>query len=576
MSCVASYLAIKPKHPLHLEIQRRNSPSPVGILRTTFRNPLTGLLAHTQHGRLTGLPLATLELIQATLRGEATLKSSPEALRITRSREFGASAALLALAKDIGLDKALYSRPSEPWVRDCLAMIIGRIVHQGSKLSLSQTTGFSALWELCGVDGPVDVDEHCYASMDRLLERQDAIQKNLAAKHLKNGTLVLYDITSSYFEGEYAGSELVQFGYNRDGKRGHEQVVIGLITNDQGCPVSIEVFPGNTQDASTVAAKVAELRKSYGVKDIVLVGDRGMITASNEAKLKALPEGEGLKIISALTHRESVEMLVRCEQTPELFDDKKIIEITDPADPERRYCLCRNPFNAQREGRTRSELIERNQAELTQIATTAARSQSTKKPATDAVIGARVGKALAKTKMGKYFTWEVQTGGQLQWQLDAGKVAADAALDGCYVIKTTVSAEAMGAEQIVARYKSLSQVEQAFRNMKTVSLQMRPMYHKSDARIRAHVFLCMLAYHLQWHMMERLAPLFAAQEKLLKNKSIEPKERRWTLANVLEILKAQRRESVSFGGVSFEQTTEPTADQARLLNLLRTPPDQKP
>ena len=184
------YLAIKPNHPLHLEIQRRNT-TPVGILRTTFRDPISGRMAHQQHGRLTGLSLPQLELIQASLRDEAIHKSHPESLRIMGSREFGASAALLRLAKDIGLDKALYSRPHEPWVRDCLAMIIGRILFQGSKLALSQCTRHSFLWELCGVAGEVDVDAHCYESMDRLLERQVAIQKNLAAKHLKNATLVL-------------------------------------------------------------------------------------------------------------------------------------------------------------------------------------------------------------------------------------------------------------------------------------------------------------------------------------------------------------------------------------------------
>ena len=330
------------------------------------------------------------------------LKSDPAALRTTASLEYGASAALLRLAKDIGLDKALYSRPHEPWVRDCLAMIVGRLIYQGSKLALSQVTDFSALWSLCGTEGPIDVNEHCYAPMDRLLERQHAIEKNLTARHLTNGTLILYDITSSYFEGEYAESEIVKFGYNRDHKSGHEQMVIGLVTTAEGCPVCVEVFPGNTQDASTVIDKIRELRVRHGIEDFVFVGDRGMITASNEAKLGVLPAGDGIKIISALTHLEIVQMLECTGHAPELFDQNRIVEITDPVAPSRRYCLCRNPLTAARETTTRRELLERTRTELERIAATALKSRGTKRPASDELVGARVGTALAKTRMGKY------------------------------------------------------------------------------------------------------------------------------------------------------------------------------
>lgn len=529
-------------------------------------------MCHTTHGRLTGLDLDTLLLIQAALRGDVMLKSDPGALHTTDSIEYGASAALLRLAKDIGLDKALYSRPHEPWVQDCLAMIVGRIVYQGSKLALSQCTAYSALWSLCGSEGPIDVNEHCYAPMDRLLERQHAIEKSLAAKHLTNGTLILYDITSSYFEGEYAASEIVAFGHDRDHKDGHEQIVIGLVTNAEGCPVCVEVFPGNTQDASTVIEKVRELRTRHGIEDIVFVGDRGMITASNEAKLSALPEGDGIKIISALTHREIVQMLERTGNQPELFDQTRIVGIADPDDAARRYCLCRNPHTAGRETTTRNELLERTRKELERIAATALKSRKTKRPASDELIGARVGTLLAKTRMGKYVIWQMQPGGILEWRFDDGKVAADQALDGCYVIKTTVSAEVMTKEQAVATYKSLSQVEQAFRNLKTVSLEMRPMYHKTDDRIRAHVFLCMLAYYLQWHLIRRLAPLLSDQRDELKAGTMEPKDRRWTLANIIEILKTQRRETVSLCGTTFDHITDPTADQTLLLKLLQAPP----
>ncbi|MEI7439139.1 MAG: IS1634 family transposase [Thermoleophilia bacterium] len=533
----------------------------MGILRSTFRDPATGKIKHQQHGRLVGLSLSTLLNVQAALRDDVLPKNDPAAFKILSSREFGASAALLALAKDIGLDRALYSKTTLPWVRDTLAMIIGRILYQGSKLFLSHQWKNTSLWELCGVMGPVDVDEHCYEPLDRLLERQNAIQQTLAKTHLTNGCIVLYDITSTYFEGEYEDSWIVQFGYNRDGKRGHEQVVIGLLTNAEGCPVAVEVFPGNTQDAATVEGKVKELRERYGVSEIVLVGDRGMITASNEEKLAALPEAEGLKIISALTHRQMVELLERTAHQPELFDDRNIVEIADPANPGHRYCLCRNPHSAARETATREALLDRTRQELTRIA-------GRKKRASAEVIGAQVGRLLAKTHMGKHLKWQVSDG-KLEWSIDEESVAAAKALDGCYVIKTTVSAAAMNKDEVVKRYKSLSRVEQAFRNMKTVSLELRPVHHKTDERIRAHVFLCMLAYYLQWHFTQRLAPLFEQQQAALASGVLLPKNRTLTLAGVLESLKNIRRNEVSVGEASFHQLTEPGEEQQQILKLLR-------
>jgi len=212
------YVAIlKPIRPVHFEIQTHRA-NPVGVLRSSFRQD--GKIKHTNHGRITGLPLDQLKLIRAAFRGEVIPKGSPGAFETRDSREYGASYALLQLAKELGLDRAIYSR-NEPWVQDCLAMIVGRVVYAGSKLALSNQWKNTALWELCGVDGPVDVEEHCYLPMDRLLERQRAIQRTLASKHLKNGHLVLYDITSTYFEGAYLESQIVLFGYNRDGKKGH-------------------------------------------------------------------------------------------------------------------------------------------------------------------------------------------------------------------------------------------------------------------------------------------------------------------------------------------------------------------
>jgi transposase len=551
------------KPRIHLEIQNHRS-SPIGVLRTTFRDPVSGKISHTQHGRITGVPLQTLLNVQAALKDEVIRCDDPDAFKVVKSRELGASAALLELAKDIGLSTCLYSRPQEQWVQDALAMIVGRITYQGSKLALSQTANISALWELCGVQGKVDVDEHCYEVMDRLLERQAGIQKHLAAKHLSDGCIVLYDITSSYLEGEYEESEIVQFGYNRDGKRGHEQIVIGLLTDAKGCPFAMEVFPGNTQDASTVTAKIKELRNTYGFKEIVFVGDRGMITKSNEAKLAELPEAEEFKIISALTHRQIVALLAKNELEPSVFDDRNIVEIIDTEDHNRRYCLCRNPHVAEKSGATRRSLLERTKQGLTRIAERKTKGEAAK-------LGAQVGKLLAKTKMGKFINWAVNEG-RLEWSVKEEEVTAEAAMDGCYVIKATVPTEDMDKETVVSTYKSLQQVERAFRSMKTVKIELRPIYHRKDERIKAHAFLCMLAYYLLWHMKARLEPLFAKQEEEIISGQRQRKDRTWTIDNVLENLKMRRRNLITCQGQEFSKDMEPDAVQAEILRLLKTPP----
>lgn len=535
--------------PIHLEIQSRGDRH-YGVFRSTYR--IGSKVRHTTHGRVAGLALPQLRLMQAALRDELTPRASAEALQILHSREYGASAALFQLAKDIGLDRLLYSR-SEPWARSALAMIIGRLIYSGSKLSLSQLAPRSALWEVCGIEGVVDVDTNCYEPMDRLLERQPAIQRALAEKHLQGGQLVLYDLTSSYFEGEYVQSDLVTFGYNRDGKKGHEQVVIGLLCNSEGCPIGTEVFRGNTKDSTTTLEQVRRLRNDYGLAQLIWVGDRGTITQANAAQINS--EGD-LHSISALTHPEIVKLLDQKTIQAELFDEKNIVEVLDPENPAKRYCLCRNADTAQRETRTRRRLLDCTRDGLEKIARSPRREK-------DEIIGARVGKLLARYKMGKFVNWSV-AGKKLQWAFDEAAIAAEQVFDGCYVIRADVPKELMTATELVLTYKSLSLVEQAFRNLKTVSLEMRPVYHKTDDRIRSHVFICMLAYYLQWHMTQRLKPLFESDG--------QGKNRQWTIQNVLETLKGIRRERLQIDAVQVEMTTQPDLDQQRILNLLKTKP----
>jgi transposase len=534
---------------IHLEIQRHRQ-NHYGLLRTTYWDKKEKKIKHTSHGRLTGLGYEKLKLIQAVLKGEAKLSTPNDMPRVCNSKEYGAVYSVLQLAKELELDTAIYSKPNEQWVKDCLSMTVGRLVYAGSKLALSNRYKDTALWELCGVDGAIDVDVHCYASMDRLLERQEAIQKKLAKKHFTGNTLVLYDITSSYFEGEYSESNIVKFGYNRDHKRGYEQMVIGLICTSQGCPIGIEVFPGNTKDETTVVDKINKLKQTYKIKELIFVGDRGMVTKANLEKVNNV---KGLNTISALTHPQIKELLSRKVVQIDLFDDKDIVEVVDPDNTKCRYCLCRNPESTKRETNTRNALLAKTSEGLNKIA-------SSKRKATIEEISSRVGKLLSKTKMGKFITWEVLDK-KLQWSLNADLVDTEQLIDGCYIIVSDVPQEKMQAQEIVASYKKLALVEKAFRNLKTVQLEVRPVYHKTDDRIRCHVFICMLAYYLQWHMAKRLQPLFDNDDKY--------KKRFWTFENVIERLKSIRREEINVAGATCKIVTEPDDDQIKILDLLK-------
>lgn len=540
---------------IHLEIQisRKN---PVGVLRSSYRDE-NGRTKHKQYGRIKGKTLQELKMIQLAFNGKVTSFDDPQAFKILHAKEYGASNTILKLIKQIALPSAIYSR-KEKWVESSLAMIAGRIVYAGSKLSLCNQFENSSLWELVGINGRPDVEDDCYLPLDKLLDRQEAIQKNLANKYLKDGHLVLYDITSSYLEGEYTDSEIVKFGYNRDMKKGHKQVVIGLICSATGCPVGVEIYPGNTKDETTVIEKINEIRKKYGIKKIIFVGDRGMVTKSN---IEAIKNEEDIQTITALTRSEIYSLIERKVIQPDLFDDTNIHEVVDPNNTKKRYCLCRNPDMAERDSQTRKRLIKLSEAGLNKI-------ENYQQKTTVEILGSRIGKLLAKYKMGKFVTWRIDQDPKNKksnqhkviWSINAAKVAEAKMLDGCYIITTDVSAKEMDAQKVVASYKQLTLVEQAFRNLKTVQLEMRPIYHKKDERIKAHIFLCMLAYHVQWHMQKRLQPLFAGDN--------EGKDRRWTFEGVIETLKQITRNKVSANGVEFIKHSEPTKDQEKILELL--------
>ncbi|MDY0213677.1 MAG: IS1634 family transposase [Desulfuromonadaceae bacterium] len=543
---------------IHLEIQTSRK-SPVGIIRNTFWDKTKKSPRHTQLGRITGCTVDQLMMLQLAFREKVVPVGSPKATSVLSSRELGASRAAIAMAKKLGLHRILLSR-SEPWVDAVLAMIAGRIVYQGSKLSLCNIWRDSCLWELCGIDGEPKVESHCYQPLDRLLQRQKAIQIKLAAKHASAGTLVLYDITSTYFEGEYKDSELVKYGYNRDGKKGHEQVVVGLITNAQGCPIGSEVFAGNTKDCTTVMGKIEEIRNEYGLDHFVFVGDRGMITQQRFEDIRALGN---ISTIGALTHGQLKELIQRDLIQPELFDETNIVEIIDPDSADLRYCLCLNPITKITESKTRQRLLELTEENLKLIA-------DYKKSVTVEKLGARVGRILQKYKMGKFIIWSIEAGPEspssrkhrLAWSLDQDKIKREEELDGCYVIRTDVEDSRMNTLAVVESYKALGNVERAFRNIKTVQLEMRPVYHKTDERIRAHVFLCTLAYYVQWHMMQKLKPLFEADGS--------GAEHRWTFAGVINRLKQICEHEINMGGVTYRQATLPDEEQQEILRLLET------
>lgn len=530
----------------HLEIQQHRK-NPYGLIRSSYRED--GKLKHKTMCRITGVSIDTLKLIQAAMQGNVVMKSD---FKILQSKEYGASFTFLQLARITGLDKIIYSRPSEPWVRDCLAMIIGRIVYAGSKLSLTRINKDSSLWELCGTtDEKIDVNHHCYDAMDQLFSRQAAIQKKLAAKHLTDNSIILYDITSSYLEGDYTDNDLVSFGYNRDKKRGHEQIVIGLICNKDGCPIAVEVFRGNTKDESTVQDKILQIKETYGVKDAIFVGDRGMVTKTQFEKIHE-SERHFIKTISALTHAKIKKLCELDGVQLSMFDEKNIKEIILPDNPNIRYGLCKNPIRGEKERITRLALLDKTKQELEKIASSSMKTE-------DGKLGIRVGKVINKYKMGKFVKAEIKDG-KLLWELNAQKIAEEERFDGLYVIFTDVTSEDMNIKEVVENYRKLIHVEQAFRNLKSTQLEIRPIYHKTEHRIKCHVFLCMLSYYLMWQMKQLLKPL--------TENDVDGKNREYTFEYIVERLKSIRKETIEFSGAKSEVTTECDAEQEQILNLL--------
>lgn len=478
-------------------VPNRNSP-PAILLRESYRED--GKVRKRTLCNLSDWPKAHIEGLRGVLKGGTVIAAEREAFTITRSLPHGHVGAALGTAYRIGLDRIL--GPDGNRCRDLvLAMIVGRILDPASKLAaaraLSPATATSSLGTVLCL-GEVDEDE-LYAALDWLLERQPAIETALARRHLKNGTLVLYDVSSSYMEGRCC--PIAQRGYSRDRRRGTLQIVYGLLCAPDGCPVAIQVFEGNTGDPMTLATQVEKLKQRFALDHVVLVGDRGMIT---QARLTEDIKAAGLDWITALRAPAIQELVKGGALQLSLFDQRDMAAITSPDFPDERLIVCRNPDLAAQRTRKRQELLAATERDLARIQAAVARKRNPLRGA--AQIALAVGAVIEQHKMRKHFDLAI-TDHSFAFARKTVEIAAEAATDGIYIVRTSLPADVLDDAATVRSYKSLSQVERAFRCIKTVDLHVRPIYHWLADRVRAHVFLCMLAYYLEWHMRQELAPM---------------------------------------------------------------------
>jgi Transposase DDE domain len=478
-------------------VPNRDSP-PAVLLRESYREG--GKVKKRTLLNLSDWPADRVAGFKMLLKGGTVIPQDQQAITITRSLPHGHVAAALGTARKIGLDRLL--GPEGNRCRDLvLALAVSRLLEPGSKLAaaraLSPETASSSLGQQLGL-GIVDEDE-LYTALDWLAVRQPAIERALAGNHLTGGTLVLYDVSSSYMEGRCC--PLAQYGYNRDRKRGKPQIVYGLLCAPNGCPVAIEVFEGSTADPMTLTSQVTKLKERFALDHVVLVGDRGMIT---QARISEDLAKAGLDWITALRAPAIKALCDAGALQMSLFDERDMASITSPDFPGERLIVCRNRALAVERARKREDLLAATERELGRIAAAVARKRQPLRGA--AKIGLQVGAVLDKHKMAKHFTLDIDDE-RFGFTRKTEVIAAEAALDGIYVVRTSLPATVLDDASTVRSYKSLSLVERAFRCLKTVDLQLRPIYHWLAERVRAHVFLCMLAYYLEWHMRQMLAPM---------------------------------------------------------------------
>jgi transposase len=565
---------------MHIDtIPNRNS-RPAYLLRESVREGKR--VRKRTLANLSSLPLEQIEAIRRILKGER-LGPIEDGLEVVRSLAHGHVEAVMTAMRRLGFDKLIDARSSRE--RDLVvAMVAERIVApEASRLGMTRAWTDTTLGEDLGV---ADANEdELYAAMDWLIERQEAIEKRLAKRHLKNGGLVLFDLTSSYFEG--VTCPLAKIGYSRDGKRGTLQVNYGLLTDARGCPVSVGVFEGNTADPKTLLPRVEKVKTSFGVDRLVMAGDRGMIS---NIQIEALRKLDGVDWITALKSGAIAKLAEGGHVQFDLFDERNLITLTHEDYPGERLIACRNPALARLRAEKRQDLIAATARELKKVAAMVAgcRLKGAGR------IGVRAGKVADKYKVAKHFELII-TDSSFAFKVKDASVAAEAALDGLYVIRTSVAKADMTAEQAVLNYKRLAEVERAFRTLKGIDLQVRPIRHRLEDRVKAHIFLSMLAYYVQWHMIQAWQPLTFADEAnddvaRLADPVAPARRSSATLAKVRTRTLADGTPAMSFtrllahlatvvrntlrprsarpGEATFTLTTRPTPKQQQALDLV--------
>ena len=564
---------------MHIDAVPNRSSRPTYLLRESYREGKQ--VRKRTIANLSALSDEQIEAIRAVLAGH-TVRPIEELWQTTRSRSHGAVQAVRVAMQRLGFESLIASRASLERDAVC-AMVAARVLAPHTKLATTRWWHTTTLAEEYGV---VDRDEtDLYAAMDWLLERQKPIEKKLAARHLSEGALALYDLSSSYFEGN--SCPLAKIGYSRDGKRNTAQVNYGLLTTRAGCPVAISVYEGNTGDASTLMPQVDQLREQFGLARLVLVGDRGMISHKAIGELRGL---DGLAWITALKSTQIRALVQGGALQLGLFDERNLFEFSHPDFPDERLVACRNAELGRLRAHKREALLAATELELKKVQ---ARIENGSLAGRDK-IGVRIGKIVNKYKVGKHFELSIEESGFAFKRLDQ-QIAAEAALDGLYVIRTSVPKKQMSSAEAVRSYKALAEVERAFRAMKTIDLHIRPIHQRLENRVRAHIFLCMLAYYVEWHMREAWRELMFADEDLERKKHrdpVAPAERSeaaldkvatrklkdgspvHSFRTLLEDLSTIVRNTCEArvgnkAGSSFQMTTLPNPAQQLALNLLQ-------
>lgn len=568
-------------------VPNRKSP-PAILLRESYRQD--GKVKTRTLANITHLAAQQIAALRSALDGSLAAPAAPlpDSFLISRSLPHGHVAAVLGCLRKLQLDSILDPVPSRQ--RDLvIAMIVARIIEPASKLATARGLHCDTLHHSLGETLHLDsADEtELYQAMDWLLPQQARIEQSLAKRQLSQGGLVLYDLTSTYFEGRHC--PLAKLGHSRDDKSGTPQIVFGLLTNSVGCPVAVEVFAGNTSDPKTVATQVDKLRQRFGLSNMVLVGDRGMITS---ARIREdLPASHGIQWISALRATQIQKLAAGGQLQMSLFDQTDLVEIAHPDFPGERLIACFNPLLAEERARKRPDLLNATEKQLEKIA---AATKRTKRPLRGKQnIGLRAGKVINRYKMGKHFQLRIEED-SFHYERKTANIEREQNLDGIYVIRTSVQKEVLSSQQVVASYKSLSGVERAFRSLKTVDLQVRPIHHHLPDRVRSHILLCVLAYYVEWHMRQLLAPILfddddKPQAQAARASIVAPAQRSLaakrkaltkqtadgikvhsfqTLLGDLATIVKNRIQPTDQNIAGFEMLTQPTAIQQRALDLL--------